>query len=176
MRLLAVSPLTGLINLPVPNHGILHLSPPLGWKETSRETPIGKSPFLALERSGKVRGSLELSVRWSPSSDASFFTETNIRELVIRGQRSIRENAIEQDLPLTPIRGTNGNGFYYSVTDKTYKSIPGKPTPGEYPILTHGELGVGKLVLSFSILSDVKGDEAVQEGLAIVRGMTLTNR
>ena len=152
-------------DLPIPDRGTLKLQMPPIWKEASRSTPPGSPPSLILERSGNPRGTLEITVIWSPKNDPDFTKEESLRSFTLAGQSAIRETTVEKELPLQSIRGLQGQGFYYTATDKTYIKPVGKPTPGEYSILTHGELGLGSVVLSFTIFSDAKDDMAVREAL-----------
>ena len=162
-------------DLPIPPRGIYHLVPPPSWKEQNHQTPKDLPPSISLERVGALRGSLELTVIWHPKNDPAFTRPDNIRALVIAGQSAIRANAVEKEFPLQPIQGTAGQGFYYVATDRTYKlPASGIPVPGEYPVLTHGELGLGTVVVSFTIFSDGKDDVAVKEALAAIRGATFS--
>jgi hypothetical protein len=171
--LIALAPSSGK-PLPVPGRGDFTLSLPVVWKETGRQTPGLDFPSVAFERSGTTRGSLEITLVWSPKNDPAFTQPESIRALAIAGQSAVRANAVEKEFLLRPIQGRAGQGFYYVATDRTYKlPASGVPVAGEYPILTHGELGLGTVVVSFTIFSDGKDDAAVQEALAAIRGATL---
>jgi hypothetical protein len=71
---------------------------------------------------------------------------------------------VETEIALQPIHGTAGEGFFFSVTDKA-------PTPTGFKCATQGNLGVGGLLLGFTILSDEKEGEVVQAGLTLLRGV-----
>ena len=160
--------------LAVPGRGSLSLHLPAGWKEVSRQTPRELPPSIAFERSGEPRGSLEFSVLWSPKKDPGFTSEANLRRLTLASQAVIHANAIEKGLPLVPLRGTQGQGFYFVATDRTYVKPKGAPVQGEYPVLTQGVLGVRNGVVNFTILSDSKDDVAVREALAALRRATIS--
>lgn len=160
-------------DLPIPQRGRLSFAMPPPWKEVHRQSGGSQPPQMFFERTGNPRGQVELSVLWSPKEDPGATSEDRIRKLVLAGQRAIKENTLEKELPLQPIRGKQGTGFYYAATDKTYKAPQGPPTPGEFPILIHGELGLGTVILSFTIFSDKKGDKAVQEALMALSLATL---
>ena len=161
--------------LTIPARGRLHLNlAGTDWKESSRNTPADLPPSRAFERSGEPRGSLEFSVLWSPKKDPSFTTEDNLRSLAISSQAVVRANALEKELPLLPLRGTQGQGFYFVATDRTYVKPKGAPVQGEYPVLTQGVLGVRNGVVNFTVLSDAKNDTTVREALAALRGATIS--
>jgi hypothetical protein len=156
-------------DLPIPHRGALNIDLPTNWKEVKRNTPSDQAPTIEFERSGSPRGSLQITVLWSQKDDPEFVQEKHIREISIAGQNPIRGSVIENELPLQPLVGSQGNGFVWSATDKTLKTPTGTELPGEFPILTHGELVAGRVVLSITILSDTKDNTAVKEALAAVQ-------
>jgi len=89
------------------------------------------------------------------------------------GQSAFKGETVEQEFPLKPMKGTQGEGFFYDATDKNYGRPQGDPSPGEFPVLTHGELGVDRLMLSFTIMSDAKADASVNEALSSIQKVIL---
>jgi len=156
-------------SLPIPDRGALRLVMPPEWKEVQRDTPSNLPPTLSLARTGTQRGSLQVTVFWSPKNEPEFVSLPQIRAFCLRGQTTIKGSTIEQELPLQTLTGNQGAGFFYDATDKDYKAPQGDPLPGEFPILTHGELGLGEFLLSFTIMSDAKQDAAVKEALAALQ-------
>ncbi len=159
--------------LPVAGHGSLSIVLPAPWKEVQRHLPKDLPPTVEFERAGSPRGTLQVTALWSPKQDPAFTSPEKIRGLCLAEQQAFRDQAVEREFPLRPLAGTRGAGFFYEATDRTYRQPAGGPTPGEFPVLTHGELGLGSLILSFTILSDAKGDAAVAEGLAAMQRATL---
>lgn len=159
--------------LPVSGNGVLKLPLPQTWKELGRTTPADLPPTLHMGRSANPRGEVEVTVLWNPKASSQVLTADQIRELTLKGQASVLASAAEKDLPLVPIKGTSGSGFYYSATDKTYTRPATGPVAGEFPIITHGELGLGSCIVSFTIYSDEKNDACVQEALAALKSCTI---
>ncbi len=159
--------------LPVLDRGTFILTLPPEWKEVHREAPKDLPPTIAFERSGSPRGSLQVTVMWSPKDESDFASPEKVRGFCIAGQSAIKEGSVEQDLILKPISGSQGVGFFYDATDKDYKAPQGNPLPGQFPIITHGELGIDRLMMSFTIMSDAKGDIAVNEALAALQKATI---
>jgi hypothetical protein len=156
-------------DLPIPGRGTFTFTLPAEWKEVRRLSPRDLPPTIELERSGSLRGSLQMTVLWSPKNAPDFTSQDKVREICLAGQVSLKGGTMEQDLPLQPLKGAQGSGFFYEATDKTYQAPAGSRPPGEYPVLTHGELGVGQLIVGFTIMSDAKADLAVREALASVQ-------
>ena len=159
--------------LPIPGRGTFTFALPAGWKEVRRISPKDLPPSIELERSGTLRGSLQMTVLWSPKNALDFTTPERVREICLAGQVALKGGTVEQELPLQPLKGAQGGGFFYEATDKSYQAPAGSRPPGEYPVLTHGELGVGQLIVGFTIMSDAKDDPAVREALAAVRSASL---
>jgi hypothetical protein len=53
--------------------------------------------------------------------------------------------AVEKAVTIQELRGKQTVGYYYSLTDRA-------PPPGEYKYITQGELLVGELLTTFTIL------------------------
>lgn len=156
-------------DLPIPGRGTLTFNLPSAWREVRRITPKDLPPTIEFERGGSPRGSFQMTVLWSPKNDPSFTSSEKIREICLAGQAALKGGTVEQELPLHPLKGAQGAGFFYEATDRSYKAPAGNPPPGEFPVLTHGELGVGQLIMGFTIMSDAKGDPAVNEAMASVQ-------
>jgi hypothetical protein len=60
------------------------------------------------------------------------------------------------------MKGINHTGYYFSITDKA-------PNPGEYRYMTGGSIGVGNLLLNFTILHRVKDAQTVRDALSLLR-------
>ncbi len=163
------APLVIAQDLPIPGRGTVSLTLPAGWKEVQRLTPKDLPPTLLFERAGTPRGSLQVTVLWSPRNEPDFTSPEKLRGFCLAGQDAFKGQTVESELPLKPLAGGQGTGFYYEATDKTYQAPAGQPLPGEFPILTHGELGLDRLMLSFTIMSDAKGDPAVADALAAIQ-------
>jgi hypothetical protein len=106
-----------------------------------------------------------LSVVWSASGfPPGYNAGERVRALVQQLRDKAAPTAVETEIALQPIRGTAGEGFFFSVTDKA-------PTPTGFKYATQGSLDVGGLLLGFTILSDEKEGEIVQAGLTLLRGV-----
>ena len=159
------------IELPVSGHGVLRCEFPDGWKEEGRNVPEGLPATVTCERSGPFRGAFLLTVMWSPDNDPNFGSEENARGVIRHMRDKLLASAVETELPLVAIQGTQGSGFYFAATDKNYKA-----GAGQYPVATSGALGADGLLLVFTVLSDGGNDPAVKEALAAVCQASLAKR
>ena len=149
----------------VGDKGSLEFALPPVWKEVERSMPALLPPTFSFRRSGPVRGTLQVTVFWSPSDDPAFASQENIRSMSLKGQAAlIGGGAVEDQLPLHSLQGAQGQGFMYSAIDKSPAG-----GPDDFPVLTHGELGIGNMVASFTVLSDARDNVAVQEAVAAIR-------
>jgi hypothetical protein len=160
-------------DLPIPGRGVFTFTLPAEWKEVRRISPKDLPPTIEFERSGSLRGSLQMTVLWSPKNAPDFTSPEKVREICLASQVALKGGTVEQELPLQPLKGAEGSGFFYEATDKTYHAPAGSRPPGEFPVLTHGELGVGQLIVGFTIMSDAKDDPAVREALASIQKASL---
>ncbi|GEM_PF-3975922 len=170
MALAAAVPCAGH-DLPVPGHGTLRLTLPPEWTEAVRVSSGNLPPTFAFERGGPLRATLQVTAMWSPKGEADFTSKERIASFTLATQSVIKATAVEKELPLRPMEGARGTGFTYEATDRDYKAPAGEPRPGDFPIVTQGVLGVDRLLVTFTILSDAKGDGAVQEALAALAKM-----
>jgi hypothetical protein len=163
-------PATSADHLPIADRGLLRFALPPSWKEVGRKTPAHLPPTFSFQRSGPVRAALELTVLWSPRGDPKFTSQDNVRKMAVAGQASFKGGTVEDQLPLKELKGAAGPGFVYAATDKNPKG-----GSGDFPVLTHGELAVGNLVLSFSAFTDSKDNVAVQEAIGALQRATFVS-
>jgi hypothetical protein len=164
------APATSADHLPIADRGLLRFALPPSWKEVGRKTPAHLPPTFSFQRSGPVRAALELTVLWSPRGDPKFTSQDNVRKMAVAGQASFKGGTVEDQLPLKELKGAAGPGFVYAATDKNPKG-----GSGDFPVLTHGELAVGNLVLSFSAFTDSKDNVAVQEAIGALQRATFVS-
>lgn len=151
----------------VPSHGVLELAVPLAWQDKAKyvQTEAGGTLTIEFASARGARFTTLLSVVWNASSfPPGYNAGERVRALVQQFRDKTAPTAVETEIALQSIRGTAGEGFFFSVTDKA-------PTPTGFKYATQGSLGVGGLLLGFTILSDEKEGEAVQAGLTLLRGV-----
>jgi hypothetical protein len=110
-----------------------------------------------------------ITVMWNKTGDQTFSRREKVRALVEKNGQQLLSNAVEGKIVLQEIKGYSNSGYYFSITDKA-------PDPGEYRYMTRGSIGVGSLLLNFTILHRVKDSQIVQEALAVVREAKQTSK
>ncbi|HLO66569.1 MAG TPA: hypothetical protein VK188_06090 [Holophaga sp.] len=157
--ILLLAPALGAAELRIPGRGPLRIPLPAAWREVPSEgAPV---PTLAFQRTGDLGGSLQVSL--VQGRDAAFTAPASIRALALNGQAPLKGGTVETELPLAPLAGVLGRGFWYAATDRAWKA-------GDegWPVLTHGDLGRDGVLVSFTVLSAAKEDAAVKEAMAAV--------
>jgi len=147
---------------PIPDHGVLELNVPASWAMEVHQPQKGMSPTMIFKPPKGNDFQVLITVLWNKTGEQDFNSPDKIKTFVeTDGQRVLRK-AVEAKLVVQQIRRVNNIGYYYSLTDKT-------PKPGEYRCTTRGGIGVGDLLLNFTMLHRVKDSEAVKETLSVLR-------
>ena len=139
-----------LRRLPVGDHGTLELMVPDEWTaEVGRQSA---DPQLVLRRPGR-EFVLVVTARPLPVTGSAALERARkaVDELV--AGREVAETAEDPRPPIQELTGPRANGFYFSMTDKTWTGAP-----NDYHYMSEGSLIVGPLAVGFRILSNVEAD------------------
>ena len=134
-------------NYPVPDHGELVLKVPENWEVTYLSLAEDKPPVITFYQTDSQKREifqLNLSIFWDDGFKRKITNPDNIKALVTNVGESILESSAESELVLNPISGVAGQGYYFKLSDKAAKT-------DEYKYLTQGALGVGEVLLVFSL-------------------------
>jgi hypothetical protein len=152
---------TTLRRLAIPNRGQLELSAPASWSDES-ETIQGNIPTITFHPKTGPGFEILVSVIAGPKG-TDYNSNTNVRKHIERDGQNLLPTAMESKLVIKEIAGQTGTGYYYTFTDRA-------PKPGEYEYMTQGGIGVGDLLLSFTILSHEKEGKVLQGALTMLAG------
>ncbi len=147
---------------PIPEHGTLELNVPTLWKGEVHKPQEKMVPTIIFDPAKGNEFQVMISVLWSRAGDQDFNGQGKVRTFVEKDGQKLLPNATETNIVLQEIKGVNNTGYYYSITDKA-------PNPGEYRYMTRGAIGVGNLLLNFTILHRVKDSQAVRDALSVLR-------
>jgi hypothetical protein len=140
----------------LPDNSKLELTIPAGWKDEPKEKSVALSP-----RDGApFQVVLTPLARQKPGASAD--TAIQMRHNVQQAADKVKPSALEPYLPVEPVSGAPGPGYYFSATDR-------EPKPGEFKYLTQGMLLVGDVVVGFSILTNDGQEKAKNEALAMLK-------
>ncbi len=163
----------GAAALTVPGCGVLHLELPAGWVRSQAADRSAKGMTFVFRRSGSPRGMIAMTIMWDPNGKIDLGQPEIVRQVAEKAHLSMQAMAAEPQVALQPVSGAQGNGYSMCVTDKNYR-VAEPPNPDDYPVMTYGVLPVAKAVMTFSIFSEKKSDVAAEEGLAAVRGASMS--
>jgi predicted Zn-dependent protease len=150
----------GTTRYPLPDRSNLQFSLPAGWVQEFAQPERGPATITLRSReSGQFLVAVTPVVQTEGSPK---ITVEDIKRNLQYTITAMKARALEHDIPMHQISGTDGPGFYYSMTDKA-------PRPGEYKYLTQGVLKVGNAFLNFSILSNDANSTAVQDSLEMLQ-------
>jgi hypothetical protein len=126
----------------VPNHGDLLLTVPKGWKDSMGQKR-GMPPTIEFTDDG---GTFSVQVSMIPPRGGVLFNSPeNLRKVAEAMGRGLLKTAKEKDLSIQEVKGAEATGYFYNLTDKD-------PDPGGYEYITGGDVGVGDLLLTVTIL------------------------
>ena len=154
---------------PIPENGTLELNVPTVWKSEVHKPQTNMPPTIIFNPPQGNDFQVMITVMWSKIGDQAFSSREKVRALVEKNGQQLLSNAVEGKIVLQEIKGYSNSGYYFSITDKA-------PDPGEYRYMTRGSIGVGSLLLNFTILHRVKDSQIVQEALAVVREAKQTSK
>lgn len=134
---------------PVPGHGELILKVPGDWDVTYLSLAEDKPPVITFYQTDNQKREVfqfNLSILWDDGFKRDIRNPENIKSLVTNVGESILESSEESELVLNSISGSDGQGYYFKLSDKAEKA-------GEYKYLAQGALSVGEVLLVFSLFT-----------------------
>jgi len=132
----------------IPNGGTLELFVPANWKDSVRQRPGGGPPTIAFTSAVGTEFQVLVTALWKANEPESF-APSKIRAFVESSGRKLLRQAVEEKLVVQELRGPEALGYFYSLTDRA-------PARNEYKHTTQGSIGLGNLMLTFTILSNKK--------------------
>jgi len=139
-----------LRRLPIGDRGALELMAPDDWvTEPGRPSA---DPQLVLRMPGREFVMLVTARPLPVSGSAARERARKAVEELIAG-REVAETAENPQPPIEELTGARANGYYFSMTDKTWTGAP-----NDYHYMTQGSMIVGSLAVGFRILSNVEAD------------------
>jgi hypothetical protein len=140
----------------IPGRGTLAMTVPAAWGfRTSNPAPATPRNVAFMEPAGDY----QLMLTLVPDADKMLKGDPTTRAVVESMRNAAKLKALEPHPELLPIKGTDGEGLYFVVTDK---ELAGKPDrPNEWKYLRAGALRVDQSLLFFSMFSNAKESPVV---------------
>lgn len=148
------------ISFAIPGHGELFLDVPRIWDYNFTVTDENNPPlitFYNLDKNDAEIFQLNMSVLWEDGFKRTISSPQYIRSLVQQTGADILAHSDQTELTLIEITGAKGVGYLFDLSDS-------KANEGEYHYLTQGAIGVGKVLLVFSLFSNDK-DAILREAM-----------
>ncbi|MEK7404337.1 MAG: hypothetical protein AAB225_04445, partial [Acidobacteriota bacterium] len=148
----------------IPDRGRIELAVPPSWVEAVRQPPGGLPPTIAFWTDNDVL--IFATVFWDPEGNPRFNSPDRLRSLVDLRVRQVKDRVVEKKLAIEELRGPETRGYLIRTTDRA-------PKPGEWKAMTQGHLGVGQLMLTFSVFSDDKAAPDLQASIDVLKNARL---
>jgi hypothetical protein len=129
----------------VPEHGRLALRVPDGWKDTSKAVERPPSVLLRFRPAAGDACYVQVIAVWLDPARLAKITPGSLKANVELTAADPLRGAVEKVATIAEFRGAQALGYSYTLTDRA-------PPPGEYKFVTQGELLVGDLLTTFTIL------------------------
>lgn len=148
--------------LTIPGVCTLRIAVPQGWNaRLARPVPGGAEVRIAPESGPRAEVTMEAPV---PHLGRPVRTTGEIKAAVREMGEARLPGSAEKKLALERVEGSDGSGFFYSLTD----SRPQQPG-GEPRYLTQGIMAVGPLRLAVTVLAEDPGSAARAMALDLLR-------
>lgn len=145
-------------SFPVPNHGVLDMVMPSTWSDVVQQPPGDLPPTLRFTPKTGNRFELLLTVLWNMKPGENINEPGRLKAMVTTRGQPLLSTAVEKELTVLELRQGETEGYYYVLTDKA-------PEPGGFPYMAQGAIGMGDLLLSFTLLFKDKDADELQAPL-----------
>ena len=149
----------------IPSHGTLKMNVPNTWNDKLQQPAHALPPTIIFEpKSGNLFKVL-VTVGWNRQEQEDFNSSKDVKNMTERIGHKALPQAIETELTLKELKGVSSTGYYFVLTDKA-------PKAGEFKYLAQGGIGVGDLLLRFTILTNEKDSQVLFSALEMLQGST----
>lgn len=152
------------VHIVVPGRGDMLLAVPAGWAQARAPGTENGPPSLSLKESSGRTFHVDVTVL-GRNADGTSIDPTRIRAFVGEAAKAAESQSVEQQLAIRDLPGAAGRGCYFRATDRA-------PAAGEWKYLTQGAVGVGNVLLGFTILTNDGQDDIAAAALEMVRQAT----
>lgn len=150
--------------------GILALDAAPYWSQEIRSPGDGLPPTILLRKDGGERFAMLMTPLWAGvTASPDFGTRESVRRIVESSAAEVAPGAAEEQLTIEPVGGGK-IGFMFFATDK---SLVGRtPPPDEYLYLMQGAVMIGKLLCTFTVLTNDRPSPDAEQALEMLRNAT----
>jgi hypothetical protein len=139
---------------------VLTLDVPYGWEDVIQRSKGDPGPTIVFRPEEMPASDILVTPVWSHQQEEGFNSGQRIRQMLERGGRDALAESLEKELNFHEIKGQSGTGWYFTLTDKAPHI-----KPGEYKYMTQGGIGVGHLLVMFTIFTNEKDSAHIPAAL-----------
>jgi hypothetical protein len=155
---------TGREEYPVPHHGNLVMYVPDDWNATYYQPEDEAFPVIAFyPLYGPQIFQLTVAVFWEDSPLQDLTAPQNLRRFVESVGQEVLPRSDQDELVLDEIVGNSGVGYLFDLTNS-------EAGEDEYTYLTQGALGVGNMVVVFSLFRQDQDNNFRELSLRMLKG------
>jgi hypothetical protein len=140
----------------------LRFALPEGWKAQTHVPAPGAVQIRIVPDAGSRAEVLVTGL--APKDDSSLKSTGDIKRSAKAMGEAMLSGAAERKIELQKVEGTDGSGFFYTLTDKR-SDLP----DGEFRVTTQGVMAVGRLRLGVTVLANEKNSTAVAMTFSLLR-------
>ncbi len=143
---------------PIPGQGILELTLPASWHDEIYRTKEDQPPSIILKPKSGDNFYCWITILWPKNGEPGFNHPDRIKAFVKQEGEMFLNQAVENQILLHELQGSYSIGYFFTLTDKA-------PKRGEFKYMTRGGIGVGNLLLRFTILYHKKDSPSLKDVL-----------
>jgi hypothetical protein len=158
-----ILPASEPLSLDVGSHGSIEFDIPAGWtgKTQGWESPGG----LAVVISPPAPFPLVLLITPLPGPSDPEKRTNAVKETAESVAMNMQETAVEPELVLKELSGKECHGYFVSATDRTVQN----PSESQFKFADQGAAEVGQMLLSFTVLTNVKDSPERDAAISIIQ-------
>jgi len=146
----------------LPHHGFLVMQIPRTWKHQIDQPPDHLPPTITFTPKRGASFEALFTPIWPATENDPLQSPDRMRALVEQSAHAVLAQAVEPQLPIVEFQGNSGQGFYFFATDQS-------PKPGEHRFMMQGILRVGRLSITFTVLTETSQDLVLKQVLDVLR-------
>ena len=152
----------------ISGQGYLRLVVPQGWKAEFQRPITEEAPTIIFLPPKESAFKLLVTVQWDPKAGLDFNSPSRINTLLEKEWQEMAPAIKETLYEAIKIQGPSAQGLYILFTDQD-------PQPGDYAYMIRAGVGVGKLLLSATLVFQEKDSPVVLDTLNLLKTATVVS-
>lgn len=145
----------------LPDNGNMQLVVHKSWRDQMRQPPNKLPPTIVFTPRNGNSFQVLMTPMWAFREGITMPNLSEIKKNVQQSAKEVSAQAVENSIPIRKVKGKQGGGHYFTVTDRA-------PKPGEYKYMTQGMIRIGELAATFTILSNDEAKNVVANAIKML--------